>query len=496
MASESGLSAATEESIREVQGKIPADLFPLPLSPFEKFVLWDETLEHPMVSYVELHFDSVLDHQRLQEALAFAVHCHPLLASRVIERNGQLYWEYDPSYRPPIHLEAKVEPLHNFRPRPIDLTKEFGLIVWHRRGEHGDRLLIQLHHSCCDGIGFRRLVIDWFNFYAHCRSVPTTAATSSLPPSDSTAADPITAGVAHASWRRIDPTVLKQREQFNGAFSEKPSQPLSTWQRIRNAHYFHFQPPRPLLTPLQRLSNEEDQNTAEPLRHAIIEREASEAINECCRLRGVGTNALGLALLFRTCAQWNRLHGKGGDKSRLRLLMPYQLLSRIDLKMPAVNRLSFSFLGRTYAQCNDMDSLLAGIHAEIESLRETHLPLDFLNGLKAACRSPALMKWALRRSRHMCTAVLTYTGDITRGMQRYFPEIDGTRVMGDARLKNVFVAPPVRAQTNLSLGLCVNWGQLCISAAWNRDALTGAECQAFIDMYRNGWLEWLEQQSK
>lgn len=499
MASESSISEATEEAIRLIQGKIPVDLFPLPLTPFKKFVLWDETLAHPMVSYVELHFDSVLDQQRLQESLAFAVHCHPLLASRIVERSGELSWEYAPSYRPTIHFETEVLPLGDSRPRPIDLVNQFGLMVWHRPGEQerGARVLIQAHHACCDGIGLRRMVIDWFNYYARSQSASTsTAIHASIPSSaPSLASTEPAAGTIQATWERLEPAVLKQRVHLADAFSEQPARPLSTWQRIRNAHYFHFQPPQPLLTPKQRLPNEIESKENEPLRRSMLDREASQAIFECCRLRGIGTNELGIALLFRTCAQWNRQQGKGGGSERLRLLMPYQLMSRVDLRMPAANRLSYTFLGRTHAQCEDLNALLAGLRAEIESLRETHLPLDFLNGLSAACKVPAVMKWALKRSRHMCTAVLTYTGDISRGLQRYFPEVDGARAMGDARLKNVFVAPPVRAHTNVSLGLCVNWGQLCISAAWNRDALNGAECQAFIDMYRSGWLEWLETQA-
>ncbi len=498
MASDSLLSAATEDAIRDAQRKIPADLFPLPLSPFEKFILWDETLAHPMVSYVELHFDSALDHQRLELALAFAVHYHPLLASRVVELKGQLYWQYDPGFRPKIHFETEVTPLSNSRPRPIDLMSDCGLIVWHRPDERGARVLIQLHHACCDGIGLRRVVIDWFNYYAHGYSAsasgPVTAATAGTAASHAVA----TTSVARPqlSWERLEPAVLKERANFKGAFSEQPSRPLSTWQRIQNAYYFHFQPPQPLLTPKRQTTTQADADDLEPLRHSIIEREKSQAIFECCRVQEIGTNELGLALLFRACAQWNRQQGAGRGDARLRLLMPYQLLSRIDLRMPAANRLSFSFLGRTHAQCQDLNVLLDGLRAEIELLRETHLPLDFLNGLTAACKVPLLMKWVLKRSRRMCTAVLTYTGDVSRGFGRYFPEVDGARVMGDARLKNAFVAPPVRAQTNVSLGLCVNWGQLCISAAWNRDALTGSECQEFIDIYRNAWLEWLQGQSQ
>ena len=49
-------------------GDDPTMTFPLRLSPFEKFVLWDERPSKPMTSFIELHFASPLDSRRLQAA--------------------------------------------------------------------------------------------------------------------------------------------------------------------------------------------------------------------------------------------------------------------------------------------------------------------------------------------------------------------------------------------------------------------------------------------
>ena len=54
------------------------------------------------------------------------------------------------------------------------------------------------------------------------------------------------------------------------------------------------------------------------------------------------------------------------------------------------------------------------------------------------------------------------------------------RVVGDTHVTNIYAAPPIREHTNISLGLCVNWGQLCFSAAWNRAAMTPDQCEEFL----------------
>ena len=91
----------------------------------------------------------------------------------------------------------------------------------------------------------------------------------------------------------------------------------------------------------------------------------------------------------------------------------------------------------------------------------------------------------------MSTSALTYAGDISRGMKHEFPERDGRRRIGDVDLAKILIVPPARRGTNVTLGLCVNWGQICISANWNRTAFTAADCREFLDRYGRAWEAWL-----
>ncbi len=493
-------------------GDDPTMTFPLRLSPFEKFVLWDERPSQPMTSFIELHFASPLDSRRLQAALTVAVHRNPLLACRVVERDGDWWWDYDPLYQAELLVASTNPPLRQGWPIPIDLRRECGGRYWYgacsdqSQGEAGWRLMIQLHHACCDGVGMRRVLIDALSGYAQPLQSLLALDPSNQPELEQELEesageafeeelDDAPSGIADAKqlrWEALSVEALRERFDFSGLTSTPPKRTLTTWQRIKNASYFHFRLP----TALRGTATEESGllavDDSEPLRHASLSRQHSQQILERARQSQISINDLALTLLFQTCARWNRQLGDRNNKSHIRLLMPYDLRSRVDLRMPAANRLSFSFLGRNADQCQDFDMLLASVQAEVLAIKESRLPLDFLDALKSAARRPRAMKWVINRSRRMATVVLTYTGDISRGMQRYFPEQDGMRVVGDTHVTNIYAAPPIREHTNISLGLCVNWGQLCFSAAWNRAAMTPDQCEEFLAFYLTAWHDWLQ----
>ena len=458
----------------------PVDLFPLSLSAFEKFLIWDETPQQPLNSFIELHFLDPLQTSVMEEAIAAAVRVHPMLACTVQEVDGQLCWIHHPNFKHNLHIEPEHSPLKDGCPVALNLFNEPGVRFWYREDADGkSRILLQLHHATSDGVGIRRFLIDVMNFYAQ------ATAPENFDPE------------ARVSWNKVDHNLLKRRADFSDSFGGVPTQPLTFWQRLKNAWYFHFQLPSPLK---KRSRGEraactcstEKVESSEPLEHLVMDRVQSEAILEKARLEEVNVNSLALALLFETCSLWNEQHAVGRPHERFRILMPYDLRSRVDLRMSATNRLSFAFLGRTRQQCADTHELVRSINSEIQSMKATQLPMDFLNGLEAAVRHPRMMRWGMRRSRNMATAVLTYAGDISRGMQRNFPEHDGARLVGDARLDKILAAPPARDNTHLSLGLCVNWGQLCISAAWNRDGLSRKECAELLKLYESRWLAWLK----
>lgn len=476
----------------ETLPELPKDLFPLPLTAFEKYVLWDETESLPLSYFIELRFLDTFNIEVMEQSLTAASRIHPMIACTLGGSDNDPCWIHRPNFQVKIIRELESPPLQsNGRERPFDLHNESGARFYYRPLERGGcRFLFQVHHATTDAVGMRRLMIDALTLYAHATTPEKVDRSLRIP------------------WSKIEPGLLKQRADLSDAFGGPPSQPLTTWQRLKNARYFHFQLPTPIRGSVNRQASNAkpsetlvdakvgaevtpDADRFEPLEHLIIDRETSSQILEKSRKLELGVSDIALALLFETCSLWNQQHGDRNPRSRLRILLPYDLRSRIDLRMPATNRLSFAFLGRTQGDCSDLAKLIPSLKEEVESFSKSHLPMDFYGAIQGASKHPRLMRWAIRRSRNMATSVLTYVGDTSRGMQRYFPEVDGVRLIGDARLDAILGAPPVRDNTNWTVGLCVNWGQLCISAAWNRDALTRKQCAELLSLYHSRWLNWL-----
>ncbi len=154
--------------------------------------------------------------------------------------------------------------------------------------------------------------------------------------------------------------------------------------------------------------------------------------------------------------------------------------------------MSFTFLGRTYSQCDDWSTLLASVSEETRHIRDTQLFADFLGGLKLASRFPRLMRRTVHRSRNMATVVMIYVGDVLRGSGRHFKIDENGAHADDATLVQLLAAPPTRQNTRLSLGLCTLQDKLLVSASWNRAEWTRADCLDFLDQFRLAWLYWLE----
>lgn len=467
------VSETASEALSDLQA-----LFPLPLSPIEKYLVLDDQPECPMTSFVELHFVSPLQRKVLTEALCQTVHKHPLLSSTLVDINGHLNWQYDPRFVPVLRDPA-TEPilvpsdwLDNDQPspRPIDLRTEPGCRFWYQDDERGKHavLTIQLHHAACDGVGLRRALIDALGAYAEMTGNPSQVEQTERK-------------IRKRKREQIEPNRLLDRADFSELKSKPAKETQSLWRKIANAHFFHFQRPQPLLgaTPKKLAGN----HSAQPLAHHAFDLAMSERLQDTCKQHEIGINDLMLTVLFRVCQRWNQSRGITHDGTRIRILMPVDLRGRSDLQMPATNRLSFAFLGRTHRRCDDWKVLLEGVQKETQMNKDTRVYMDFLDALAGLAPHPKWFRRAINYSRNMTTTVLTYTGDISRGMKNYFPEKDGRRQVGDSYLEHIFVAPPAHENTNITLGVCINWGQICISANWNRAEITAEECHEFLQLF-------------
>src|SRR3972149_1832516 len=135
-----------------------ADLFPLPLSPFEYYYLCDDRPEYPTTFPVELVFSPPLSSAQFQRALEVVILRHPLLGSLVAE-DGRLgpCW-IGGAQLTRVDWAGQEIPISHADGERIGRGRAPGLRVWARDGPDSTRLLFQIHHACCDGIGAIRFV--------------------------------------------------------------------------------------------------------------------------------------------------------------------------------------------------------------------------------------------------------------------------------------------------------------------------------------------------
>jgi hypothetical protein len=152
--------------------------------------------------------------------------------------------------------------------------------------------------------------------------------------------------------------------------------------------------------------------------------------------------------------------------------------------MPAANIMGFSFLSRTAEQCDDPDSLLAGIRDETEQIRRYRLSLFFLGMLGAVNAVPGALRRFVRGQRCFATAVLTNLGDPTRRFVARFPRRNGYLVAGNLLLESISGVPPLRPMTRTAIAIITYAGQLTISLCCDPHHFSPADTQEFLNQYR------------
>ncbi len=439
-----------------------AALWPLPLVALERYFLLESCAPYPMTYPVELHFEGQIDRQAFGQALRVALGRHPLLASRVGICSGQVCW-LGPESVPP-NISWTTSAASEAADERIDLFREPGLkVVVRQEGEQAVVTLL-VHHACCDGEGTRRLIADLLTAYAQM----------------------VTPAARGRAFDRLDPMQLRTRGRLD---APPPVEPISTWQKLREAWGFHVLRPRPLAAWAQ--TEPVRSGAADPVRlTAQFSREETKQLIAHARASGVTPNEVALALLFQTLAAWNCRHGAARADERLRILMPTDLRSRGDRPLPAANRVGFGFLTRRVGDRGSWQRLLAGVQAETQRIQRARLDVDFLRGLELALRVPKLVPAVSKLSGCMATAVLTNLGDPSRRLARQFPAREGLPVIGNLMLQAIQGAPPLRRGTRAGFGLCFFASRLAITAQCDSAFFDRAGAEALLGEYLTAWRRW------
>jgi hypothetical protein len=170
-----------------------AGLFPLPLVPFEDYMLTDDCAEYPADFFVRLRFAGVVERPSLEVAAETALQRHPLLRALVREpRPCRPEWVPAAQPQPPIVWHAGEMPAVSPARLHIDLRRQIGVRIHVIKRGQQTEMLLQFHHACCDGLGAMRFVEDLLGAY-HNRVSP---------------------GGERMSLRPLDPQRLRRRGTF------------------------------------------------------------------------------------------------------------------------------------------------------------------------------------------------------------------------------------------------------------------------------------------
>ena len=439
----------------------PDELSSLPITPFERFMVEDDQPAYPKTYYFELAFAGRVDPVILRDAASAAIRRNPLLRAKLVRDRTAMHWRLDTEPDVRIDQAAFDAPVAPPGGAVIDLEAEHGVRLWWACENDRSKVWIQLHHACADGQGARRFCVDLLVGYARF------------------------SGDEKPKWDRLDVARLHDRSVYSQT-SVAPR--TGAWDRARYAFDFHCRKPLPLAVP-RVIARRTTSQSPVLVWHAFSPEETSR-IRQRARDEDVTLNDVGMTLLFHILADWNRERGNARDDQRLRILMPADMRTGADVRLPAANRMGFAFLTRRVGDCGDLESLLRGIREETVYIKSTRIALDFVESLGVVCRFPRLLPLMLRLSGCMATAVLTNLDDPARRILRKFRVHDGLLVSGNLCLQRICVVPPIRTGTRAGFGICTYGRQLTLGLNADPSCFDMTAAQQLLAAYAQEWRQW------
>jgi len=437
-------------------------LFPLPLTSFERFLLFGEGLDNPAIFYVELHHEGRFDRTALETSLDAAVSRHPLLCAQITQDRRRECWTAAAEL-PQIVWQSTTDPPGPPLGRWIDLRQGCGLRAWVREDPAlGDVLHLQFHHTCTDGLGAGRLIVDLMSAYARLTGPP-------YPKLDVPAPDPMR---------------LKHRGKF------RRSGQTTLWQKVLNTYRFHALPPTPLAAPARRPTDVS--STSPVIASHVFDRDETDVFSsKATTIGNLTINDVAVALLFRAVSSWQQSQGCTSTEQRFRILMPVDFREPADRLMPATNRVGFSFPTRLDDECHDWGRLLNSLVEEIRFIRRTRLGMDFLGGLSLTDSIPGLLPSLLRSSGCMATTLITNFGQ-SRRYEQVFTAEDRSMIFGNVRLHHIVATPPISRSTRAGFGMCITSGRLVLSVQCDPQLFDNQTASELLQVFVSAWRQWAD----
>jgi len=443
-------------------------LFPLPLTPFEEYMLVDDQPAYPMSCFFKITLQGQFDVALFTSALEETLPNHPLLASSVTETKGKYYWHNMHGQRTGIMPVIARQSLDAERQYPtakgIDLFREPAMKVT-ICNENTDPaevsitgqtdIIFETHHSASDAAGTARFIEDILCNYAQ------------------------KTGVANIHGANI------QRAPVNPDLLARRSNP---WQRRRIIELLFgcFRAWKFLMNRILPLTPKKTSDLQKlPAEYpAILCRNLTEAetqnVQQKAKQLGITINDLFLCSAFLAMKKWQEQHAADKREGHLRIAVPVNLRTPADEQMPAANIVSMTFLDRKVEKIQATQEFYQGVHKEIQHIKRYNLGWSFIRSLTIYRRVVGNFRKMMHPDRCWATATVTNLGRLFDDVP--LPKREGRVQINDSlELIGVTGSPPVRSSTAIGISVLTYADYMTISIHYDSAILTRCEAQSILD---------------
>jgi hypothetical protein len=433
-------------------------IFPLHLTPIEKFLLADDRPHCPMAFVIDLTFAGVLDRAAFDAALAEAVQRHPLLVSLVRPaKRKTLCWVSSNGQMPFVDWAKEGVPITLPNGEWINLHDEVGLRIWIRQGVDRVQMTTQFHHACCDGIGAYRFLGDLLAIYG-----ARTSAEGPRPTMETV-------------------TVSRLRGRTDGC-----RYLYGTGQRSRQIRTSIAQMCRIVgqgCTPL-RPSKPKGKTTIYPgYCSYTFDTAEFKRLRDAANELGAMINDLLAVELFYVMEQWNASRRWSRFGQRYRIMMPVDLRDTRDYETPACNIIGYSFLGCKPSQLRNIRRLAARIREETALIKHERLGERFVDMISVGSEVRGLLPFFCSVPRTLATVVLSNIGDPSRRFLAKFRRKAGCVVAGNLVLERISGYPPVRPKTHGAFSIVSYRRELTLGLRLAPHRFSMNDTQEMLTMY-------------
>lgn len=439
----SDVSAAREEE--------RIGIFPLPLTPLERFLVQCDTRRSSMVIRVVLRFSGECQAEILIDTLQRAIQRHPLLSCRLSNHRFRPHWVAGIREKIVTHqvTGSIFSADSGYFAKRIDLTQSGGLQTEIRFMDDGVKVTLDAHHAVTDGNGLRQVLTDWLHLYHS----EINGLTTRLPV--------------------IDPDRLQQRDRFPQPAAVAP---ITFREAVRNF----------VSTVKGRTARWMSARHIETQRKAsahsycvehILSASEVEQIQKRLSLWNVTLNDLMIVACMSTYA---KLAPDGSAGDRITVLNPTDLRLPSDRSLPAANRFGFAFVRRLRSDCQTPANLLMGVHNEMKYVRDGYIGVEFIKGLKSASRIPGGVNFIRRLGIFIPTLQWTCLGDVTRGARRLMEWKNGILHSGGLRLESATGFAPFAENVPISVATCEAGNRITLTLRCSTTHVTPEQARLFV----------------